>query len=164
MGKNNLEKLDRSKHAIKMEDFVTNYLNDGILLKCRRLTHKDLKSFNNPYVLSVSYEFASSNVELILTNKIILVADCYGNIAPYINPKELKRIQNLDNIDEQIKKLKKLRINQLTHLMKLWSDMQLLLFEKKIIEDTISLLEEINKKSKIEQLGGRSYVKEYQRR
>ena len=164
MGKNNLEKLDRNKNAIKMENFVTNYLNDGVLIKCRRLTHKDLKSFNNPYVVTVSYEFASSNIELVLTNKIILVIDCYGHIAPYINPKELKRIQNLGCIDEQILKLKKVKINQLSKLISLWSEMQLLLFERKVIEDTISLLEEINKKSKVEQLGGKSYVKEYQRR
>ena len=36
-----------------------------------------------------------------------------------------------------------------------------LLFEKKVIEDTICLLEEVNKKSKVEQLGGKSYVKKY---
>ena len=161
MGKNNLEKLDRNRHTIKMEDFITNYLNDGVILKCRRLTHKDLKRFDNPYVLSVSYEFASSNIELILTNKIILVIDCYINVAPYINPKELKRIQNLDSINEQIKELKKERIDQLSKLISLWSKIQLLLFEKKGIEDTLCLLVEVNKKSKVEQLGGKSYVKKY---
>ena len=35
---------------------------------------------------------------------------------------------------------------------------------KKQIEGTIELLEEINRHSKVEQLGGKSYVKEYQRR
>ena len=164
MSRKNLEKFDKTKDTIKMEDFVIHYLNDDVLIKCRKLTHKDLKSFNNPYVVTVSYEFASANMELILTNKIILVIDRLGHVAPYINPNELKKIQNLDVVDEQIAKLKKVRINQLKKLISLWSDMQMLLYEKRSIEATISLLEEIKKQSRIEQLGGKSYVKEYQRR
>ena len=73
MSRKNLEKFDKTKDTIKMEDFVVHYLNDDVLVKCRRLTHKDLKRFDNPYVVTVSYEFASANIELILTNKIILV-------------------------------------------------------------------------------------------
>ena len=164
MSKNNLEKLDRSKYTISMKEFVIKYLNDGVDVDCYSLKHKHLRSFENPYVLSVSFEFASTNIELILSHKILLVSDRYGNIAPYINPKELRRIQNLGNIDEQIMKLKKVKINQLSKLISLWSEMQLLLYEKKQIEGTIELLEEINRHSKVEQLGGKSYVKEYQRR
>ena len=161
MSKKNLEKFDKTKNTMKIEDFVVNYLNDGVLIKCRRLTHKDLKNFNNPYVMAVSYEFASSNKELVLTNKIILVIDSHGHVAPYINPNELKRIQSLPAIDEQIAKLKKNRIYQLTKLVNLWSEMQLLLYEKKQIEETINLLQEINKNSKVEELGGKKYVKKY---
>ena len=164
MGKNNLEKLDRSKHTISMKDFVVKYLNDGVEIDCYALKHRHLRSFGNPYVLSVSFEFASSNIELILSHKILLVSDRYGSVVPYINPKELKRIQNLDCIDQQIMRLKKVRINQLSKLISLWSEMQILLYERKQIEGTIELLEEINKHSKVEQLGGKSYVKEYQRR
>ena len=161
MGKNNLEKLDRSKHTISMKDFVIKYLNDGVEVDCYALKHRNLRSFGNHYVLSVSFEFASSNIELILSHKILLVSDRYGNVVPYINPKELKRIQNLGSIDDQIMKLKKVKINQLSKLISLWSEMQLLLYERKQIEGTIELLESINKYSKVEQLGGKSYVKEY---
>ncbi len=161
MSRKNLEKFDKIKDTIKMEDFVVHYLNDDVLIRCRKLTHKDLKSFNNPYVVTVSYEFASTNIELVLTNKIILVVDRLGHIAPYINPNELKKIKSLGIIDEQIAKLKKIRINQLSKLISLWSEMQMLLYERKKIEGTIELLREIKKQSSIEQLGGISYVKKY---
>lgn len=164
MSRKNLERFDRIKDTIKMEDFVVHYLNDDVLIRCRKLTHKDLKNFNNPYVVTVSYEFASANMELIFSNKIILVVDILGHMAPYINPNELKKIQSLNTIDEQIARLKKIRITQLTKLISLWSEMQMLLYEKREIEITIRMLEEINKKSIIEQLGGKKYVKEYQRR
>ena len=102
MSRKNLERFDRIKDTIKMEDFVVHYLNDDVLIRCRKLTHKDLKKFNNPYVVTVSYEFASANMELIFSNKIILVVDILGHMAPYINPNELKKIQSLNTIDEQI--------------------------------------------------------------
>ena len=161
MKKKNLSKFDKTKDTIKIRDFVVQYLNDGISVDCHKLTHKNLKSFNNPYVIAVSFDFASSNVELILTNKILLVSDYYGNIAPYINPHELKKLENLGSIEEQIIELKKIRINQLSKLLSLWGKMQVLLYEKSRIEGTIVILEEINRQSKIDELGGKNYVKKY---
>ena len=43
MNRKNLEKFDKTKDTIKIEGFVVYYLNDDVLVKCRRLTHKDLK-------------------------------------------------------------------------------------------------------------------------
>ena len=159
--KKNLDIFDKKKDTISITDFVTYYLNDGMMIDCKKMTHRDLKSFNNPYVVTVSYEFAATNRELILTNKIILVADRYNNIAPYVNPNELRNLEKLESIDEQIKLLKKVRLDQLSKLIGLWSQMQVLLYEKKQIELTINLLEEINNQSKIDELGGKSYVKKY---
>ena len=119
MKKKNLSHFDKIKDTIKMEDFVIRYLNDGVYVECYKLTHKQLKSFDNPYVVTVSYEFAETNIELILSNKILLVSDRFGNIAPYINPLELKRLESLDLIEEEIKKIKKIRINQLSKLVNL---------------------------------------------
>ena len=157
MKKKNLSRFDKIKDTIKMEEFVIRYLNDGVYVECYKLTHKQLKSFDNPYVVTVSYEFAEANIELILSNKILLVSDRFGNIAPYINPLELKRLESLDLIEEEIKKIKKIRIN-------LWGQMQILLYQKDQIEGTINILEEINRSSKINELGGKTYVKKYQGR
>ncbi len=164
MKKKNLSRFDKVKDTMRMEDFVIQYLNDGVYVDCYKLTHKQLKSFNNPYVVAVSYEFADANIELILTNKILLVSDRYGNIAPYINPRELKRLETLGSIEDQITELKKVRINQLSKLVNLWGQMQILLYEKDQIEGTIGILEEINRSSKVDELGGKTYVKKYQRR
>ena len=157
----NLDIFDKRKDTVSITDFVTHYLNDGKLIDCKKLTHRDLKSFNNPYVVTVSYEFAATNRELILVNKIILVADRYNNIAPYVNPDELRKLEKLNSINEQIKELKKVRINQLAKLIDLWGPMQILLYEKRQIELILNLLQEINNQSKIYELGGKSYVKKY---
>ncbi len=157
----NLDIFDKRKDTVSITDFVTHYLNDGKLIDCKKLTHRDLKSFNNPYVVTVSYEFAATNRELILVNKIILVIDRYNNIAPYVNPDELRKLEKLNSINEQIKELKKVRINQLAKLIDLWGPMQILLYEKRQIELILNLLQEINNQSKIYELGGKSYVKKY---
>ena len=164
MKKKNLSRFDKIKDTIKMEDFVIRYLNDEVYVECYKLTYKQLKSFDNPYVVTVSYEFAETNIELILSNKILLVSDRFGNIAPYINPLELKKLESLDLIEEEIKKIKKIRINQLSKLVNLWGQMQILLYQKDQIEGTINILEEINRSSKINELGGKTYVKKYQGR
>lgn len=160
MSKKNFKKIDRVKNTIPIEDFVVQYLNDGVLIKCRRLSHKDLKFFSNPYVVSVPFEFASSNIELVFTNKLILVSDRFGNIVPYINPFELKRLERMPIIVEEYEKLKKLKF-KLYKLENLWCELQVLLYEKKQIEETLSILRDIKKIKKIEELGGKKYVKEY---
>ena len=157
----NLDIFDKRKDTVSITDFVTHYLNDGKLIDCKKLTHRDLKSFNNPYVVTVSYEFAATNRELILVNKIILVIDRYNNIAPYVNPDELRKLEKLNSINEQIKELKKVRINQLAKLIDLWGPMQILLYEKRQIELILNLLQEINNQSKIYELRGKSYAKKY---
>ena len=120
-----------------------------------------MKSFDNPYVLALSFEFVSANIELVFTNKILLVSDCHGDVAPYINPQELRRLGSLGTVENQITELKKVRIYQLSELINLWGRMQMLLYEKEQIEGTIEILNEINRSSKVDELGGKSYVKKY---
>ena len=164
MKKKKLDRFDKTKDTIKMEEFVIQYLNDGHYVDCNNLTHKHLKSFDNPYVLALSFEFVSANIELVFTNKILLVSDCHGDVAPYINPQELRRLGSLGTVENQITELKKVRIYQLSELINLWGRMQMLLYEKEQIEGTIEILNEINRSSKVDELGGKRYVKKYQRR
>ena len=161
MGKRNLDYVDKFKNTIRMEEFITLYLNDGNFIECKNLTHKELKSFNIPYVICVSYDFVDANKELVLNGKIILVRDRNNNIAPYINPIELKKINSLEAIGEQIKNLKKQRIKYTSKLVELWNKLQMLSYQQQEISDTIAILEEVNRQSSIEQLGGKSYVKKY---
>ena len=161
--KKNLEKFDKKKDTIRMDQFVIHYLNDGVPVDCKKLTHRDLKGFNNPFVVTVSYEFASANIELILTNKILLVVDRYGNIAPYINAIDLKKMGKLETIEEQLDILRKTRINELSQLVKIWSKIQLLNYDKEQIELTMQILRDVNS-SKLSELGGNNYVKKYQSR
>ena len=164
MKKRNLDYVDKFRDTIKMDDFITFYLNDGNFIECKNLTHKELKMFDIPYVISVSYDFADANKELVLNGKIILVRDKHGNVAPYINPMELRKIGSLDNINEQIIDLRKLKVKYMAKAVSIWNDLQILLHQHHEIMHTIAILEEINKQSSIEQLGGKSYVKKHQGR
>ena len=159
--KKNLGNFDKYKDTIRMDTFVSLYLNDGNFIECKNLTHKELKMFDIPYVISVSYDFVEANKELVLNGKIILVRDRSNNLAPYINPIELRKLNNLKNIEEQINNLKKQRIKYTSKLVELWSKLQMLLYQQQEISDTITILEEVNRQSSIEQLGGKSYVKKY---
>ena len=161
MGKRNLDYVDKVKNTIRMEDFITLYLNDGNFIDCKNLTHKELKSFNIPYVICVSYDFADANREMVLSGKIILVRDKHGNMAPYINPFLLKKIGTLDDINEQINVLRKMKVKNCAKLVGMWNELQVLLHHQYEILDTITILEEVNRQSSIEELGGKSYVKKY---
>ena len=159
--KKNLGNFDKYKDTIRMDTFVSLYLNDGNFIECKNLTHKELKMFDIPYVINVSYDFVEANKELVLNGKIILVRDRSNNLVPYINPIELRKLNNLKNIEEQINNLKKQRIKYTSKLVELWSKLQMLLYQQQEISDTITILKEVNRQSSIEQLGGKSYVKKY---
>ena len=49
-------------------------------------------------------------------------------------------------------------------MVNLWGQMQIKKKKKDQIEGTIGILEEINRSSKVDELGGKTYVKKYQRR
>ena len=161
MGKRSLDYVDKFRDTIRMDDFITFYLNDGNFIECKNLTHKELKMFDIPYVISVSYDFADTNKELVLNGKIILVRDRNNNIVPYINPIELKKINSLEDINGQIEELRTKRVKYMAEMIELWSKKKVLSYQYNEIMDTIAILEEIDKQSSIEQLGGRSYVKKY---
>ena len=46
-----------------------------------------------------------ANKELIASGKVILVADCRNNIAPYLNPKELENMERVEKVRNEIKQI-----------------------------------------------------------
>ena len=161
MKKRNLGYVDKYKDTIRMDVFISSYLNDGNFIECKNLTHKELKTFDIPYVINVSYDFVNANREMVLNGKIILVRDKNNNIAPYISPIELRKLNDLENINAQIDDLQNQMIKCSLESIDLLSKLQMLLHQQHEIMDTIDILEEINRQSSIEQLGGISYVKKY---
>ena len=71
--KKKLGNFDKYKDTIRMDTFVSLYLNDGNFIECKNLTHKELKMFDIPYVISVSYDFVEANKELVLNGHKILL-------------------------------------------------------------------------------------------
>ncbi len=153
----NFKKLDRNKNVIPIDQFIINYLNDGVFLTCNDLTHKDLKKFSNPYVISVPFEYADACVELIYTGDIILVRDILGNIAPYINPNNLKILYQIDSVEKEISEIYKKRI-EITSLLSEWQKLQKLLFDLNRIKETKELLEDLKLyKQEMREKDGKKY-------
>lgn len=99
---NNIEKTIDSKYKISLNDFVNKYLKTNGDFSYLR--HKDLKSLNSPFVVTVSYDYVNDNIEYLLSGYILLVNDRFNNIGCYINPKMLTKACCYDEIENKIKK------------------------------------------------------------
>lgn len=134
--------------TITIREFVNNYL--GINHDCKNLRHIGLKSFESPYIISISNDFAIKNKEFVLRNEILIVVDSYGNPAAYVNPNLLKQITTMEELKNTINILEKIRLNNLLGIKSLYDQYDLI--NKKIIELSLSysdgneLFRRLNKK------------------
>jgi len=107
MKKNKIRKLDELSGAIPIDQFIIEFLNYGNYIQCGKLTHRDLKRFNSPYIEALPFEFVVANKELLASGRIVLVADCRNNIAPYLNPKEFENMDRVEIVRSEIKQIGK---------------------------------------------------------
>lgn len=86
----NLEK----NNSISLKKFLISYccISNNALLNSK-IAHKDIK-FLLPDLKRFSYEYMLENLKDLYVGNIVLVEDCYGNFAPYLNPK----IEEYDDI------------------------------------------------------------------
>lgn len=92
--------------GIPIDSFVDYYL--GTKHSCSKLKHQGLKSFDNPYVIGVSNDFAFKYPNYIIKQELIVVIDDYGNPGTYINPINIQKIMELETCKEKIKLLEKI--------------------------------------------------------
>lgn len=118
--------------TISMNEFVTRYL--GTKHNCANLRHIGLKSFNNPYVVGVSNDFALSNIDYVKRRELLVVLDCNGNPGTYLNPLNLKKLVDLENIKGTLKLLEKIRLHELKKILPLYQQYQKLLSEYLILD------------------------------
>ena len=82
--------------TISMAYFLKTYLdvdNDKLLNKLVELTHFELKEITKIYGIKLSkISFENLTKDMIARGDILLVDDCYGNPAPYINP--MRKMEN----------------------------------------------------------------------
>jgi len=90
--------------TISMTRFIISYCGgfDGMEVD---LTHKQLKAMKPAVVKNVP--FSEVTMDNIKTGKIILVRDAVGNIAPYLNPEEIRKIERLRAIKREKKEMER---------------------------------------------------------
>lgn len=110
--------------GISIQNFVEYYL--GTKHDCFMLKHQGLKSFNNPYLVGVSNDFAIKNPDYIVKNELIRVIDDYGNPGTYINPHYIKKLMELEVCKEKIKILSSINCHDFEEaslLYKIWAQL-----------------------------------------
>ena len=120
--------------GISIREFVNYYLETNH--DCRNLRHQGLKSFNNPYVVGVSNDYALKYPDSIMKNELIVVIDDYGNPGTYLNPKNIKKLIELETNKEKLRLLSNIschNFEEAAFLYKLW----------KIIADEVKCLESL---------------------
>lgn len=151
--------------TISIKDFVNYYL--GTEHDCKNLKHKGLKSFNNPYVIGISNDFAAKNPDHVRRNEILVVIDDYGNPGTYINPNLLRKIKTMEECKHLLKLLQKVRIYNLEKINELYTEymniQNKILDLEKIYVDGCDLLYVLNKNNILRKI--KKYVREsYEKR
>ena len=151
--------------TISIKDFVNYYL--GTEHDCKNLKHRGLKSFNNPYVIGISNDFAAKNPDHVRRNEILVVIDHYGNPGTYINPNLLRKIKTMEECKHLLKLLQKVRIYNLEKINELYTEymniQNKILDLEKIYVDGCDLLYVLNKNNILRKI--KKYVREsYEKR
>ena len=146
--------------TISIQDFVNYYL--GTEHDCKNLKHRGLKSFNNPYVIGISNDFATKNPDYVRRNEILVVIDDYGNPGTYLNPNLLRKIKTMEECKHLLKLLQKVRIYNLEKVNKLYTEymniQNKILDLEKIYVDGCDLLYVLNKNNILRKI--KKYVRE----
>lgn len=147
-------------NTVTISDFVTYYL--GTDHDCKFLKHRGLKSFDNPYVIGISNEFALKNPDCIRRNEIIVVMDAYGNPGAYINPLLLKQMEDMESYKTILKLLSDVRKNNLEQAKIIDEEYAKIIakieqLEKQYI-DGCDLLNQLQKRSLLKEI--KEYAKE----
>lgn len=140
---------DKFLRTISINEFVNYYL--GSKHNCQNLKHKGLKSFENPYVVGISNEFAIKNPDCITRNEIVVVIDAYGNPGTYINPELLKNIQNMEEYKRILNIWKNVHIHDFEDIQTLYSEFSKIMSKINALEEqyinSCDLLNLLQKKS-----------------
>ena len=110
--------------TITIREFVNYYLETNH--SCKNLRHQGLKSFENPYVIGVSNDYALKYPDSIMKNELIVVIDDYGNPGTYINPNNIKKLMELETCKEKIKLLTNIschNFEEAAFLYKMWKNL-----------------------------------------
>lgn len=147
-------------NTVTISDFVKYYL--GTDHDCKDLKHKGLKSFDNPYVVGISNEFAVKNPDCIRRNEILVVIDSYGNPGTYINPLLLKQLEDMETCKIVLNLLSSVRLNNLSEIVHLYDKYMKTVNKIEKLEqqyiDGCDLLNQLQKNSILKEI--KEYVKE----
>jgi len=105
--------------GITIKEFVNYYL--GVNHSCKNLRHQGLKSFNNPYVVGVSNDFALKYPEYVSRQELLIVIDSNRNPGTYINPENIEKLVELEICKRELKLLENVSCHSFTNINDLYS-------------------------------------------
>lgn len=143
-------KYDVSKDSINIGQFVNQYL--GIDADCSNLKHAGLKSFDSPFVIGVSNDYADKNPELVKKGILLIVIDCRKNKGTYINPHRLQELLEKDIVEEEIRELEKIGISNLNEISNYYRKYEEAMYRQSKLQKFYGLLENLHKEKNVEQI------------
>ena len=103
----NINKFNINKYTLSMAKFITVYVDENLGeclgKKVTKITHKTLRIFDVPLVLSISFNYANEHPELIATGILLLVKDQKNNYGCYLNTDKLRKYVEFNNSENTIK-------------------------------------------------------------
>lgn len=105
--------------GISIKDFVNYYL--GVDHNCSNLRHQGLKSFDNPYVVGVSNDFALKYPEYVARQELLIVIDSHRNPGTYINPENIQKLVELEKCKVELKLLENITCHNFRNINDLYS-------------------------------------------
>lgn len=150
--------------GISIKDFVNYYL--GAEHECSKLKHQGLKSFNNPYVVGVSNDYAFKYPDCVVRQELLMVIDDYGHLGTYINPNNIKKLIELETCKEKMKILEGIschNFDEVALLYQIWMDLTKdIKYLQGLYRGTYDLLYILNKGKLLRNI--RKYAKEEAKR
>lgn len=130
------KKKEYFEYSITIREFVNDYLE--VEHDCYGLTHRGLKTFNNPFVFGVSNEFAEKNPDCVFRKEVLVVYDSKKNKGTYLNPHFLRKLTDLETTLATIKVIGKVRIFELKDINEIYEQFKMISLEAEMLNKLYS--------------------------
>lgn len=144
------------EYSITISEFVINYLNEETIESLDNLTHKQFKNLTKDNPLVIGIFNGDVDLDEVMKQDYIIVKDCFGNLATYLNPEKLRDFTRLEIVEKQYEELQEKRRlwckHVIEHYKKYCIEYQEYMYLSHKCEIYEEILRKLNKTGKVKQL------------